>query len=141
MSDLYLFRKRNRKVQINITSLIDVLFLLLIFFMVTSTFVKNPGIEIALPKITKGVNFTRKDMFEIAVTKNKKVYVNNKEVKVDDLASFVKKIKQEKPEAQIFLKADTNVTYGFIVRVMNQLRLGGIKNVAAITEEFKEEKK
>ena len=104
MSDLHLFRKRRRKVEINITSLIDVLFLLLIFFMVTSTFQKNPGLEITLPKITKGVNFMRKDMFEIAVTKEKKVFINNEEVNVDDLGAIVKKVKEEKPEAQIFLK-------------------------------------
>lgn len=141
MSDLHLFRRRSRRVQINITPLIDVLFLLLIFFMVTSTFAKNPGLEITLPKITKGVNFMRKEMFEIAVTKEKKVFVNSEEVNVENLSAIVKKVKEEKPEVQIFLKADTDVAYGFIVQVMNQLRLGGIKNVAAITEENKEDQK
>ena len=97
MSDIFLYRKRKRKVQINITPLIDVLFLLLIFFMVTSTFVKNPGIEITLPKISKGVSFTKKDLYEIIVTKEQKVFIDSTEVAIDDLAASVKKIKQTAP--------------------------------------------
>ncbi|MCK5708588.1 MAG: biopolymer transporter ExbD [Candidatus Aureabacteria bacterium] len=138
MSDIFLFRRKKRKVQINITSLIDVLFLLLIFFMVTSTFVKNPGIDISLPKISKGTNFSQQNVIEIAVTKDKLLYVDGKKISVEELADTVKRLKEMDKTSQVFLKADTLVPYGFIVKIMNALQLGGIKNVAAITEEVKE---
>ncbi len=137
MSDLFLYKRKGRKVQINITSLIDVLFLLLIFFMVTSTFEKTTGIKVALPNIKKGVRITKKEVLEIIVTKNNRVFVDGKETPVGKLSKIVKQKKAENSSLKIFLKADKKAAYGFVVNVMNELRLAGVKNVAAIADELK----
>jgi biopolymer transport protein ExbD len=138
MSELFLFKNPKRRAQINLTSLIDCMFMLVLFFIVTTTFTKNPGIEINLPKISKGMKFEKKENLEIAVSKDQKIYMNGAEVKLESLVSAIKKTKADQENVQIFMKADNDVAYGFIVKVMNELRLAGIKNVAAITQEAKE---
>jgi biopolymer transport protein ExbD len=135
MSDLFLFRNTRRKAQINLTSLIDCMFMLILFFILTTSFNKNPGIEITLPKISKGVDLQKKETIEISVTKEQKVFINGKELPLENLVGTIKGLTAQNAEAQVFMKADTDVAYGFIVKVMNELRIAGVKNVAALAEE------
>ena len=71
--------KQKKKVLINITSLIDVLFLLLIFFMVSSTFLEQPGIKLELPKASSAVVVEQKN-YTLFVDKNGKMFLNDDEV-------------------------------------------------------------
>lgn len=123
---------------INITSLIDVLFLLLIFFMVTSTFVKNSALKVALPDV-KGEEFVVKDSktIEVTVTKDKKIMVNNRETDIKnlkkDLLSLNKRSTKEKPP--VHFNVDKGLDYGFVIKVMSLIKESGIKTIMAVTEE------
>lgn len=75
--------KKKKSTFINITSLIDVLFLLLIFMMVSSTFIEQPGIKLDLPETTDAPSVKRSE-YILSVTGDGELYLNDKSVKLDD---------------------------------------------------------
>ncbi len=120
--------KQKRKVLINITSLIDVLFLLLIFFMVSSTFLEQPGIKLELPHAQSATVVEQKD-FTLFVDKEGKMYLNDDEVSLRNLKEIIKKRLPEMKEGALILKADQNVKHGVVVRIMDLVKQGGVKKL------------
>lgn len=130
---------KKRKIIINITSLIDVLFLLLIFFMVTSTFVKNSALKVSLPAAKGGIALEQKKSLDILIKDNDTILLNGSSIKFNDLSSKVlelkKNLQDENPD--IHFKVDENVSYGFAIKVMGELKASGIKTIMAITQQEK----
>ena len=120
--------KKERKVLINITSLIDVLFLLLIFFMVSSTFLEQPGIKLELPQAQSAVVVEQKD-FTLFVDKEGKMFLNKDEVTTENLEEMIKKALPEMKDGALILKADQDVSHGVVVRVMDLVKRGGVKKL------------
>ncbi len=127
------FREKTKKgVNINITSLIDVLFLLLIFFMVSSTFLEQPGMKLDLPK-TSTHDITRQESYTLFITKDEALYLNEEPVPIKNLPDRLKKISSETEEG-IILKADEKTRYGFVVEVMDLVKQSGIKKLIVATQ-------
>ena len=127
------FREKTKKrVSINITSLIDVLFLLLIFFMVSSTFLEQPGMKLDLPK-TSTHEITRQKSFTLFITKEEALYLNEEPISLKSLPDHLKKISSETEEG-IILKADEKTRYGFVVEVMDLVKQSGIKKLIVATQ-------
>lgn len=125
------FRTSNRKkgkVLINITSLIDVLFLLLIFLMVSSTFLEQPGIQLELPRAKSSVLVEQKE-FTLFVNKDGHIFLNDSEIKIDELESKLKNAIPEMKDGSLILKADKDVNYGLVVRVMDGVKNSGVKRL------------
>ncbi|MFQ6113993.1 MAG: ExbD/TolR family protein [bacterium] len=120
--------KRKRKVLINITSLIDVLFLLLIFFMVSSTFLEQPGIKLELPKAQSAVITQEKD-YTLFVDKEGNMFLNQEEVTTENLGEKLKLALPDMKEGALILKADQDVTHGIVVRVMDIARQSGVRKL------------
>ena len=120
--------RRKRSVLINITSLIDVLFLLLIFFMVSSTFLEQPGIKLELPYAQSAVVIEQKD-YVLFVNKQDKMFLNDKEVRLDDLEAKIKAALPEMKDSALVLKADQDVSHGFVVRIMDIAKRSGVKKL------------
>ena len=120
--------RRKGRALINITSLIDVLFLLLIFLMVSSTFLEQPGIQLDLPQSESAVLVEEKE-FTLFIGKEGKIFLNDQEIKLQDLeADIVEKLPEMKDGALI-LKADKEVSYGLVVQIMDSVKKSGVKRL------------
>lgn len=120
--------KRKRKVLINITSLIDVLFLLLIFFMVSSTFMEQPGIKLELPHAQSAEVVEQKD-YTLFVDKEKKMFLNDKPVNLDQLEARIKEALPNMKDGALVLKADEEVSHGAVVKIMDAVKRSGVKKL------------
>lgn len=128
--------KKRRKVQINITSLIDVLFLLLIFFMVSSTFIEKPGMDLELPESESSTLKEIKDLV-LQIQRDGVMILNNKRVGWENLKSELEFEHRANFEAALILQADKNVTHGIVVRVMDIAQQVGITKLIIATRDKK----
>ncbi len=125
--------KKNKKYQdfdepvsINMTSLIDVIFILLIFFMIGSTFEK-PVMKVTLPEAETGKTMQVKSI-EVTVTKNGEIYVGKEKYEASSLEIFLKQIVEENPEVFVSLSCDESAEFKNFVTVMDTLNKVGVKN-------------
>ncbi len=124
--------RRKNKIVINITSLIDVIFLLLIFFLVTSTFSEQPALRIDLPRASSpGVS--RREEMVLAVTRDGHFFLDQKPVERNRLAEVLADSARGQEEPTLVLKADRQVAYGLIVELMDISRRVGLEKIVALT--------
>ncbi len=129
---MQLYLKPKRKVSLNMTSLIDVLFILIIFFTVSSTFLEQPGIELKLPEAKSAEGHTVQKVI-IYVDKDKNIFLNDNLVTFSNLVSEIKKFDKTQKNKSILLKADEGVTHGVVIRIMDLLRQQGIYKIVIST--------
>ncbi len=125
--------KARRKITINITSLIDVLFLLLIFLMVSSTFLEQPGIKLDLPEAQSAVVVEQKE-YILFVDKEKNVFLNDFPVPLDQLEEKLKEVLPKMKDGALILKADQDVSHGLVVRIMDNIKKSGVKRLVIGTK-------
>jgi biopolymer transport protein ExbD len=132
MNVMELKRQLLRKVNIDITPLIDVVFLLLIFLMVSSTFAEQPGIRITLPS-AKTASSERIEDLVLTITEDGRIFLNDKLMGHKTLARELKRAVQESPQKNLILRADRTVDHGEVVKVMDLARKSGIKRLVVGT--------
>jgi biopolymer transport protein ExbD len=125
--------KKKRKALINITSLIDVLFLLLIFVMVSSTFLEQPGIKLELPETKTAEVVPQKD-FSLFVDKEGKLFLNDQAVTTEQLEATLKEKLPNMKDGALILKADTEASHGLVVKIMDVIKKSGIKRLVIGTK-------
>ena len=125
--------KPKRRVIINITSLIDVLFLLLIFFIVSSTFLEQPGMKLDLPK-TSHQEAMRMEGYTLFILSDGNMYINEDVVTMEELPDVLKEIAPKVEERGLVLKADEDVRYGMVVEVMDVVKQSGIIKLVVATQ-------
>ena len=125
-------RKRTRLV-INITSLIDVIFLLLIFFLVTSTFSEQPALKIDLPRATTSGSGYKEELV-LAVSRNGNLYLDQRQVTRSELPGLLAAAARKQSDPSLVLRADRQVSYGLIVELMDISRRAGLEKILALTE-------
>ena len=115
--------------EINLTPMLDIVFIMLIFFIVTAVFVKEAGVRVDKPT---AVNATRQDMVSIliAVTADNKVWINHQEVEVESVRSLVEKLHLENPKGSVSIQADLKAKAGVTLDVMDAVRKAGVLQVA-----------
>ncbi len=128
-----LSEKKKKKPIINITSLIDVLFLLLIFIMVSSTFLEEPGMKLDLPE-AQSAEVGEKKEITIYITDAGEIFLNNDPVSLDQLRSVLDTLKADLQENGLTLKADAQATHGLVVEVMDIARQVGVKKLIVATQ-------
>lgn len=124
--------KKNLEIEkgrLDLTPLVDVVLLLIIFFMLTSSFVTQPTIPIKLPKAVTGESL-KKERTEIFVTEDNIVYMRGNPITVPDLK---KKLKNRKNKAGILIKSDKSASLGKIVEVWDVCREIGISQIDLAT--------
>ena len=114
------------------TAMIDVVFLLLLFFVLSSTFVLQPGIKVNLPRTVTTEQPARKDLVLI-IARDKRIFLNNEFVKFNSLwGRLIEELKFQ-PEAALVLRADRDVAHGFVVRIMDVAKQAGAQRIAIAT--------
>jgi len=121
-------QKEKKKVIINITSLIDVMFLLLIFLLISSTFLEQPGIKLELPE-TKTTETVKQQEYTLFVSQDGKLFLNKIEIKEEELEKKIKEVLPKMKDKAIILKADGKSSHGAVVRVMDIIKRGGVKKL------------
>ena len=124
--------KRYIKPVINIASLVDVLFLLLIFFMVTSAFVEQPNIKLELPA-TSHTEVSRVERMVLTISRDGQLFIQDKPVDKQNLEKELRRVVLDTGEEILVLKADKMVPYGDVVGIMDDARGAGFKKVIAPT--------
>ena len=120
-----------RKALINVTSLIDVVFLLLIFFVVTSTFLERPGIDLTLPEAGSGE--IEASPVSVRIVADGRMFVGSLEVTPDDLSSVLETRLREEHTTQVTLEADRSVPHGRVVTAMDAARRAGAQGLVVAT--------
>ncbi len=124
--------KVKRKPLVNITSLIDVLFLLLIFFMVSSTFLEEPGMKLTLPE-AESAEIGEKKQYTLYITKEGEFFLNNAPINSDSLKSAIEAVADEMEDETLTLKADKETAHGQVVLAMDVARGAGVKKLIVAT--------
>jgi len=124
--------KRYIKPVINIASLVDVLFLLLIFFMVTSAFVEQPNIKLELPA-TRHSGVSKIDKTVLTISRDGQLFLQDRPVDKINLGKELRRIILDTGDEVLVLKADKMVTYGDVVDIMDDAKGAGFRKVVAPT--------
>ena len=118
--------------EINVSPLIDMVFILLIFFIVTTVFVEETGIEVDKPQAASAVSLEQNSIL-LAVTSNGQVVYGEREIGINGVRSLVKRLTQS-DDLPVIIQGDKNAQYDVVVQVLNNAKLGGAKNVSLATE-------
>jgi biopolymer transport protein TolR len=123
---------KDRKVlsEINVTPFVDVMLVLLVIFMVTAPLLQQ-GIDVNLPK-AKGRDLPPEERVTLVVKKGGIIYMNENPVSIMQMGRKLKAISKLNPN--VYLKADKDVPYGFVVEVMGEIKEAGIEKLGMITE-------
>ncbi len=115
--------------ELNLTPLIDMVFILLIFFIVTSSFVKESGIEVNRPTAQSAERQERGNII-ISVTKTGDIWIDRRKVDINALRANVERLHAENPEGSVIIAADKESQTGVLVQALDQARLAGVANVS-----------
>jgi len=135
------FRKTRRAdPRVDITPLIDVILLLVIFFMLTTTFIGAPAIKVNLPTSSaKEISKEQKEV-KITITKDGKLYVDRRTggsgdpISLKELGKFLNKVARENRDTMVIVRADENTTHGNVVAVMDLAKKAGLNKLAIATK-------
>lgn len=131
-----LLNKKPHKVIISITSLIDVVLLLLIFFMLTTSFVEQPGMKLDLPETTSSQQSEQGELV-VTISVDNKLFLQNKEVNFENLGAELIKIKDAENYTGLVLKADEKVQHGIVVKVMDIAQSSGLTKLIIASKQAK----
>jgi biopolymer transport protein TolR len=119
--------------EINVTPLVDVMLVLLIIFMVTAPML-SMGIDVNLPRVkSKSVDVTEEKLV-LTINEAKEIYLNKTKLPLGEINSKLEAIFSNRIDREVFLRADKNVPYGFVVEVMSEIRKAGVDKLGMITE-------
>lgn len=128
--------KQPEEVDLNITPLIDVVFLLLIFFMVSTTFDHESEVNITLPKASKEIAQAKPDAINVAIDSESRIFINKKEL-VNSQISTIKEalydISADLEDAPIIISADEETPYQVVIRTMDAARQLGLVKITFAT--------
>jgi len=122
-------RAGKKNLELNIAPLIDMVFILLIFFLVTTSFVKETGVDISRPSATTAVAKTKSTIL-IGVTKENTVHLDRREIDVRAVRANVERTLAENPEGAVVIVADKESRTGLVITVMDACKLAGAENVS-----------
>ncbi len=124
---------------INVTPFVDVMLVLLIIFMVTAPMMIE-GVNVSLPEATSEPLSAEQEPLIITIDKNNLLYINDYQVALDFLQEKLIKILDGRVGQEVYLKADKNISYGVVVRVMSEIKGAGIEKLGMVTEPIKSNK-
>lgn len=117
---------------IDMTPMLDIVFIMLIFFIVTTVFVKEAGIEVNKPGASESVMPKNANIF-IAVTEDGAVWIDKRQIDIDSVRANLERLMAEQPSDVLIIQADKNADYGVVIDVMDQIKAAGIDRISIAT--------
>ena len=119
---------------INMTPMLDIVFIMLIFFIVTASFVKEAGIDVNRPG---AVTAEKKEQASIliAISEAGQIWIDKRQVDVRAVRANIERLRAENPQGSVVIQADKNSKNGLLVKVMDAARLAGVTNVSLAAED------
>ncbi|CAM4249765.1 MULTISPECIES: ExbD/TolR family protein [Vibrio] len=125
-------RQRNDEAQVDMTSMLDIVFIMLIFFIVTSSFVRESGVEVNRPQAANATSQQDAGIF-IAITDNNLVYIDKRLIDIERVQATLENLLIDKPDASVVIQADKFAFNGTVVEVMDGVKGAGIEKIALAT--------
>ena len=122
----------DEEAQIDMTPMLDVTFIMLIFFIVTTSFVKEAGVDVSRPGAETGL--PQKANIMIGVSQTGQVWMSKRQISMDAVRPYVEAARGETPESSVVIIADRFAPAGVVIQVMDQARLAGVNNIAIATQ-------
>lgn len=119
--------------EIDMTPMLDIVFIMLIFFIVTTVFVKEAGIEVNKPGASQSIMPKNANIF-IAITENGDVWMDKRQIDVDSVRANLERLMAEQPSDVLIIQADKNTDHGVVIDVMDQIKAAGIDRISIATE-------
>jgi len=126
--------------EINVTPFVDVMLVLLIIFMVTAPMMMQ-GVNVSLPEATSKPLPAETDQLIISINRNNQIFINDYQVTLDFLQEKLAKIIESRQDREVYLKADKEISYGMVVRVMSEIKEAGVEKLGMVTEPIPNDKK
>jgi biopolymer transport protein ExbD len=123
--------------EINMTPMLDVVFIMLIFFIVTASFVKESGIDVNRPDASTATVKERGNIL-VAITANDQIWIDRRQVDVRAVRANIERLYAENPQGSVVIQADKNSKNGLLVQVMDASRQAGVFNVSIAANEVAE---
>ncbi|MCG9694186.1 biopolymer transporter ExbD [Vibrio sp. Isolate22] len=120
---------KNEEAQIDLTSMLDIVFIMLIFFIVTSSFVRESGVEVNRPQASNVVSQKDAGIF-VAITSANDIFIDKRVVDVERVQAMIEHLLLEQPDASLVIQADEHAYNGTVVKVMDAAKGAGVKNIA-----------
>lgn len=117
---------------INVTPFVDVMLVLLIIFMVTAPMMLQ-GVNVNLPEATNEALPSEREHLIISIDKDQQVYINDFKVTLDFLQEKLAKILENRTDREVFIRADKEIPYGIVVRVMSEVKGAGVEKLGMLT--------
>lgn len=119
--------------QVDLTSMLDIVFIMLIFFIVTSSFVRESGVEVNRPQASHVVSQKNAGIF-VAITAANDIYIDKRIIDVERVQATLEHLLLEQPDASLVIQADEHAYNGTVVKVMDAAKGAGIQAIALAAE-------
>jgi len=116
-------------IDLNITPMLDIVFIILIFFVVATSFVKESGVDVSRPGAHSSERKERGNIM-VAITADNTVWIDKREVDIRAVRASIERLHAENPEGAVVIQADENSLTGLLVQVIDQARLAGVSDVS-----------
>ena len=120
--------------EVNMTPMLDVVFIMLIFFIVTASFVKESGIDVNRPDAATAVKKERGNIL-VAISSSGQIWIDKRQVDPRALRANIERLHAENPQGSVVIQADKDSKNGLLVQVMDAARLAGVYNVSIAAQE------
>jgi len=119
----------DEEAQIDMTPMLDIVFIMLIFFIVTTSFVKEAGLEVNRPTASSAQT-VKKGNIMVAVGAAGDVWVDKRRIEVDAVRANIERLRAESPDGAVVIQADTEANAGVVVKVMDQIKMAGVESIS-----------
>ena len=127
-------RKRIREESnLDLTPMLDIVFIMLIFFIVTTSFIKESGIEVNRPN-AETAERDQKGNILVAISENNEIFIDRRKVDLRAIRPNIIRLKAENPEGSVIIEADKASQTGLLVEAMDQIRLAGVQEISIAAE-------
>ena len=120
--------------EINMTPMLDVVFIMLIFFIVTASFVKEAGIDVNRPEAATAVKKERANIL-VAISDQGEIWINKRQIDVRAVQANIERLKAENPQGSVVIQADKKATTETFIKVMDASRAAGVFDVSIAAQE------
>jgi biopolymer transport protein ExbD len=123
------YRPAEEDTGINMTPMLDIVFIMLIFFVVTASFVKESGVDVSRPSASTAVRKEHGSIL-IGISANNEIWIDKHRVDVRAIRANVERLRADNPEGAVVIQADKDARAGLLVRVIDQARMAGVVDVS-----------